>query len=519
MSTAAPRRHFGNLGIVPPSGGSQYAALVAPYQHMSPMQAAQLANQLGDFGVSAPPQLQQGVDAVNNLLPAAQSTIAAIKSGNVNGAIADATPLIAAGLAATGVGTVAIAAIAGGLEAFTAISSALGLFQPAPPQTCNYIVGDVCFSLVRPYGPTDPAWLTIEQYTSEADAGGAGWEILKGTASVAQSENWGERAFPWWWAVGAELYALGDRSIAAMNWASTLNGADPTINAEAVLGMVNGAPAPPGSNMAAVAAEWATLGAVGWDFCRTFDLAWIKMSEMYLNGYLAPSPEAFISSFIQAWNTVHSDSTQVVFTSTSQTFLGQILGGMSPTNVGGTVTQQQRFNPTAPVNVGGVVVLHAVGGAGKLTSSSAANAVVIGQRPMSLGKKIAIGAGITVGAAAVGVGAYSWWTEQSLSLLFGKATGAIGDLIGAEDALVAEEVYASAKLDAASKMRVQSLLFPRDEFSVSQARAWARRRGYRDSRPDITPRYIRLRQRDPAKFSTFRTVPLGDSGVKAVMAR
>lgn len=63
---------------------------------------------------------------------------------------------------------------------------------------------------------------------------------------------------------------------------------------------------------------------------------------------------------------------------------------------------------------------------------------------------------------------------------------------------------------------VQSLLFDRESFTASTARAWARRHGFRYGDVDVTDGKVRLRQADPVEFSDFRTISLTD-GVRAVV--
>lgn len=63
---------------------------------------------------------------------------------------------------------------------------------------------------------------------------------------------------------------------------------------------------------------------------------------------------------------------------------------------------------------------------------------------------------------------------------------------------------------------VQTLLFPRSQYSPSEARAWAKDHGYLAVKVDVQTNYIRLRQRDPAEFSRLRTVDFG-KGIKAVV--
>jgi hypothetical protein len=67
---------------------------------------------------------------------------------------------------------------------------------------------------------------------------------------------------------------------------------------------------------------------------------------------------------------------------------------------------------------------------------------------------------------------------------------------------------------------VQSVLFPRGEWSPSEAREWLRRHALRGGEPDVTRGHLRFRQRDPRDFrrGTFRSIPFGTSGISAVVA-
>jgi len=65
---------------------------------------------------------------------------------------------------------------------------------------------------------------------------------------------------------------------------------------------------------------------------------------------------------------------------------------------------------------------------------------------------------------------------------------------------------------------VQALLFPREKWSTTaSARRWAKLHGFKTPKTHVTTNYIRIRQRDPSEFTEFRTIELGDSGVKAVV--
>lgn len=63
--------------------------------------------------------------------------------------------------------------------------------------------------------------------------------------------------------------------------------------------------------------------------------------------------------------------------------------------------------------------------------------------------------------------------------------------------------------------KVQSLLFPRERFTVAEAKAWAKRHNWHSGDVDLKSDYIHLRQEDPRGFRRVRTVYFGGSGVEA----
>jgi hypothetical protein len=64
---------------------------------------------------------------------------------------------------------------------------------------------------------------------------------------------------------------------------------------------------------------------------------------------------------------------------------------------------------------------------------------------------------------------------------------------------------------------VQTVLFPRESFNVSEARAWALKEGLHATKVDETAGYLRLRQLPLGGFRRLRTIPFGGSGIKAVV--
>lgn len=71
--------------------------------------------------------------------------------------------------------------------------------------------------------------------------------------------------------------------------------------------------------------------------------------------------------------------------------------------------------------------------------------------------------------------------------------------------------------------QIQTLLFPRVNWSRKDAAAWARKHGFIASKVDATEDYLRFRQEDPAQFqeNSFRTINLkrGRKPIVAVIAR
>lgn len=78
----------------------------------------------------------------------------------------------------------------------------------------------------------------------------------------------------------------------------------------------------------------------------------------------------------------------------------------------------------------------------------------------------------------------------------------------------------SAKKRKKTSTRVQTLIFDRKLFTLTEARNWARTHDFKSSGVDETEDSYRIRQRDPSRFKSgsFKTVEL-TKGVKAVVGR
>jgi hypothetical protein len=94
------------------------------------------------------------------------------------------------------------------------------------------------------------------------------------------------------------------------------------------------------------------------------------------------------------------------------------------------------------------------------------------------------------------------------------AAALVGRSPRAQDALI--KALVGVRLNPSTT--VQSLVFDRSSFGVEHAKAWAKAHDFRYGDVDVQPTTIRLRQKDPSRFRTFRTKGL-TQGVQAVIAR
>ena len=68
--------------------------------------------------------------------------------------------------------------------------------------------------------------------------------------------------------------------------------------------------------------------------------------------------------------------------------------------------------------------------------------------------------------------------------------------------------------------QVQSVIFEKSKYSVTEAKKWLRDNGFVAPKVDKTDRYLRFRQKEPSYFdeSSFRTIPFGKGkGIKAII--
>lgn len=65
-------------------------------------------------------------------------------------------------------------------------------------------------------------------------------------------------------------------------------------------------------------------------------------------------------------------------------------------------------------------------------------------------------------------------------------------------------------------MGVQSVIFPKSKWTISESRAWLRSHKYMGLDVDIKPNFLRFRQVDPSKYKKYRTTKLPD-GIELVV--
>lgn len=73
------------------------------------------------------------------------------------------------------------------------------------------------------------------------------------------------------------------------------------------------------------------------------------------------------------------------------------------------------------------------------------------------------------------------------------------------------------KLKDKTGLAIQSILFPKKEFTLSKAKEWASNKGYKTNAVKEGDKFIHLQQKKSSRFNTFRTIMLGKN-IKARVA-
>jgi hypothetical protein len=138
--------------------------------------------------------------------------------------------------------------------------------------------------------------------------------------------------------------------------------------------------------------------------------------------------------------------------------------------------------------------------------------------PPSPVKKAAQVVGVAAGTAGLTAILYSLAVGKAWDWAFGQAWSAGKSVLSEAREGISSFAGEYAGRSGASEVgsRVQTLLFSRDRYSSSSARAWARSHGYKSGKVDVTANNIRIRQESPGKFRRLRTITFGH-GIKAVV--
>ena len=260
----------------------------------------------------------------------------------------------------------------------------------------------------------------------------------------------------------------------------------------------------------------AETGAAVTQFLAAYFAMWKRNAELALNGLQPAADSIVLQQLLVAWNTAHAPG---------KTFTFKAYSGCS-----------NSYNCFPPGSAGqGTDCQDVTGGYSYVSllvadlSNSSSGMLTINPGPQyappmaltvpttPLGTKLLLGGSAALLLGAAGAAGYGLYTGQGAGYAFGLAGDAIAGAASRLGGFAGEAL--AAVPGRRGSMKIQSLLFPRGQFTRGEAIAWARRHGFRADKTDTTDRYIRIRQRSPGDFKTERTISLGDSGVRAVVGR
>jgi hypothetical protein len=386
-----------NLGTQGQQAAGQVQQL---YQGLTPAEQQALSQLLQTNGITIPSDVQKSVTAMANLgssaiqelgmLSGTQGTLTQINAAT--SLIAGAVTLI------PGAGLVLGAGIAGGLAIFDNLAKAFGWFQQ-PTEVCAWKIPPspagstgICFSTPqRPYGPTSPTWLTIENFAgaptgpglTKDPKSGAQWQDVywPNSPMVSWLDEFGTGDWSFGWTLGAELTKLGDTKMVA----STSNFAAPALQTatDIYTGTYGGAN------------KWYQNPGAH-PFALAFDRALIKSFEYPLNGFPAINAYTLLLATSEAWNAKFAGGTPLTFDGTGATMVDLVVkgqvdawfnqGGRQGASSGGS---EQQYPPVT-INLSNVLSSKAI----QLAATGGGGAAA----PTSTAKKLAVG-GVVTGAA------------------------------------------------------------------------------------------------------------------------
>lgn len=263
---------------------------------------AEISNTLGGIGI-LPDDVKAAATAFKNLPSGATNAVLHMATtGQVS--LTTVAPILAMGLAATGVGAPAAAIVAAALPIVDAIGHALGLFGDSAPHF-DWIVGQQGFVGHIPYGPTDSLWTPLSQMIpptqpnsdipSQYVSGPVPRGFLASGATIFPAWNRKpdftaiDRSFPEYRNIESDLLDLSVRFNDKTNMAgdTSVNAAHLKIKSP---NRFNGWP----------------KGAR--DFAMAFYGAWKADAEKAINGHKRAGSSAILTAVISGWNRGHSDS-------------------------------------------------------------------------------------------------------------------------------------------------------------------------------------------------------------------
>lgn len=399
-----------------------------------------------------PAKLDANLQAYASYIGGVVGSFATLAQGNTEADIGAVTSLVSSALVLSGNPELAIAASFAG----DIVSSAYDAFKSPPHGPADWQVGMTDFYGSRPYGPTDPNWLTLDDFFAADPNGGQpggskpSWRCdldLEGSGL-----NWGTNSFMWYSPIACRLVALGDTSTMAARWKAWWDWAtspdrsskfpfflcayptDPYVpstvgiyNCEAAF--TGGArPAYPSGDEVIVTV---TENGVP-DPIKTYSLgflrAWAKANEYALNGWSVPDIRWMLMAYTDAWNRQHPGVQPTnghggifTFDGNGFTFVDLILTNTITWGHGqGAPRMSISRLESQKVNIGSNTI-ELRGRAPTLSTATASTSTTRVSVPAShTAAKVATGAGIAALGGLTAAGIYAFATQQAMGAVLEK---------------------------------------------------------------------------------------------------